>query len=36
MPGSELVAPPLVREAFVQAALVLERRIRDLETVTRG
>ncbi|MBN8614115.1 MAG: hypothetical protein J0L92_26190, partial [Deltaproteobacteria bacterium] len=35
MPGSELVAPPLVREAFVQAALVLERRIHDLEAVVR-
>lgn len=34
-PGAELVAPPLVREAFVQAALVLERRIHDLEAVVR-
>ncbi len=34
-PGAELVAPPLVHEAFVKAALVLERRIADLEAVVR-
>jgi tetratricopeptide (TPR) repeat protein len=32
-PGAEIVAPPLVREAFTQAALVLGRRIRGLEVV---
>jgi tetratricopeptide (TPR) repeat protein len=29
--GAEVVTPPLVREAYAQAALVLERRIQDLE-----
>jgi tetratricopeptide (TPR) repeat protein len=31
VPGAQLVTAPLVREAYAQAALVLERRIRDLE-----
>ncbi len=35
MPGAELVTPPLVREAYVQAALVLERRIEDLASALR-
>ncbi|GAB4202982.1 MAG: hypothetical protein OHK0013_16720 [Sandaracinaceae bacterium] len=35
-PGAELVTPPLVREAYAIAALVLERRIRDLEEAMSG
>jgi predicted ATPase len=35
-PGAQLVTPPLVREAYAIAALVLERRIRDLEDAMSG
>jgi tetratricopeptide (TPR) repeat protein len=35
-PGSQIVTPPLVREAYAISALVLERRIRDLEEAMSG
>lgn len=34
--GAEVVTPPLVREAYAQAALVLGRRIQDLEAALLG
>lgn len=34
--GAEVVTPPLVREAYAQAALVLGRRIEDLEAALRA